>query len=68
MFGIYKTDSPEGEFAVHTYLCRIKDGSPKPLVHNFGWYTFDDLLRLRGSGTLVPNMCLALEDIKDMLQ
>jgi ADP-ribose pyrophosphatase YjhB (NUDIX family) len=68
LLGIYETDSPEGKFAVHTYLCKIKKGIPKPLVHEFGWYSFNDMLQLKEKGTLVPNLCSALKEIKVKLK
>lgn len=66
--GSYGTDSPEGDFMVHMYLCDIVSGEPKVLEEDkfsgFGWYGYEDLLRLKCKGTLVPNMAEALPDLK----
>ena len=71
-FGTYRTDSPEGEFPVHIYLCDITRGEPEvrepEKIPAFGWYTLDEIYRLRDESTLVPNMVEALEDLERHLE
>ncbi|OGP12565.1 MAG: hypothetical protein A2052_02650 [Deltaproteobacteria bacterium GWA2_54_12] len=70
--GEYATHSPEGEFLVRLYLCEIASGEPRIMepdkIPSFGWYTLEDMIKAADNGTLVPNMGLALEDIKHLLK
>ena len=70
-FGIYKTDSPEGEFEVHMYLCNKIEGRPRVVepdkVPGFGWYALDELETFIRDGVLVTNMRLAMDDLKGYL-
>ena len=71
LLGTYPTDSPEGQFDVHMFLSRITRGTPhireKEKFSGFDWYTFARIQELQQRGVLVPNMCLALEDLRDYL-
>ncbi len=71
-FGVYDTDSPEGAFKVHMYLCDIVSGSPRlaepEKISAFGWYSFSELVKLRDTGALVPNLSSALEQIGERLE
>lgn len=71
LFGEYATHSPEGDFLVRMYLCRIIDGEPRVLepekISGFGWYTYDEMEKFRKEGLLVPNMASAFERLKKLL-
>ncbi len=71
-FGTYATDSPEGEFEVHMYQCKTMEGAPRALepgkVPGFGWYSLEEVERLKQDGSLVPNMRKALEDLREYLE
>jgi len=70
-FGIYDTYYPGGQARVRLYFCEIITGKPKVCepdkINDFGWHLYKDLLKLKRSGQLVPNMCEALEDLKKYL-
>jgi mutator protein MutT len=70
-FGVFETDSPEGDFQVHMYLCDIAEGAPrlveKEKFSGFGWYTFAELVEFKDSGALVPNMVNALDDLRILM-
>jgi 8-oxo-dGTP pyrophosphatase MutT (NUDIX family) len=70
-FGVYRTNSPEGDFKVYMYLSEIKDGSPSlkepEIISYYGWYSYEDMLELKDKGVLVPNLCSALVDLKPYL-
>lgn len=72
VIGEYATHSPEGEFLVRLYLCEIATGEPRIMepdkIPSFGWYSLEDMRGAADNGTLVPNMGLALEDIKNLLE
>jgi 8-oxo-dGTP diphosphatase len=72
VIGEYATHSPEGEFLVKLYLCEIATGEPRIMepdkIPSFGWYSLEDMRKALEAGTLVPNMGLALEDIKNLLE
>lgn len=72
VIGEYATHSPEGEFLVRLYLCEIASGEPRIMepekIPSFGWYSLEDIRRAANEGTLVPNMGLALADIKNLLE
>ena len=71
LFGIYKTDSPEGEFMVHMYLCNKAEGRPRVVepdkIPGFGWYALDELETFTRDGSLVANMRRAMDDLKGYL-
>jgi 8-oxo-dGTP diphosphatase len=71
LFGIYDTDSPEGGFSVHMFFCDMTGGEPsiveRDKISGFGWYSFGDMVRLKEEGSLVPNMCRALPELKRFL-
>ena len=66
-FGTYRTDSPEGEFPVHMYLCNKAEGRPRVLepdkIPGFGWYALDELEAFARDGVLVTNMRRAMGDL-----
>ena len=68
LFGIYKTDSPEGEFSVHMYLCNKAEGRPRVAepdkIPGFGWYALDEIEAFIRDGSLVLNMGRAMGDLK----
>ena len=68
LFGVYETLSPEGGFVVYMYLSSIKEGRPKIMegdkVSKYGWYSYEDILKFREQGVLVPNLCSALDKLK----
>lgn len=70
--GVYETDSPEGDFSVHTFLCDIIEGEPRNAEPEkflrFGWYSFEELVRFKEEGTLVPNIARALEELKGLMK
>lgn len=72
LFGEYETSTPEGDFLVRMYLCEITGGEPKVCepekIPAFGWYSVEDMERLRAEGFLVPNMVAAMEDIRALLE
>ena len=72
LFGVYETNSPEGEFKVYMYLSEIKEGTPSLVeqekISKFGWYSFEDMKKLKEQGTLVPNLCSALDGLKNHLK
>lgn len=67
LFGVYGTHSPEGGFDVRLYLSKIETGEIKlnepEKISGFGWYTLDEIDRLKKNGSLVPNMVDAVKDI-----
>lgn len=70
--GVYDTDSPEGDFSVHTFSCDIIEGEPfnaePEKFLRFGWYSFKELLCFREDGTLVPNIAAALDELKGLMK
>ncbi|MBI5887573.1 MAG: NUDIX hydrolase [Deltaproteobacteria bacterium] len=70
--GVYETDSPEGDFPVHTFLCDIIEGKPRNAEPEkflrFGWHSFKELLRFKEEGALVPNIARALEELKGLMK
>jgi ADP-ribose pyrophosphatase YjhB (NUDIX family) len=68
---IYETDSPEGKFIVHMYFAKIISGTPRikeKSKHSVcDWYSFEDMLRFKEEGKLVPNLCSALDELKKYL-
>lgn len=68
LFGVYKTHSPEGDFTVYMYISTIKKGKPKIMepdkVSKYGWYSYEDMLKFKEQGVLVPNLCSALNKLK----
>ena len=70
--GVYETDSPEGDFPVHTFICDIIGGEPRNAepekFARIGWYSFEELCRFKEEGTLVPNVALALDELKGLME
>ncbi|GMR04494.1 MAG: hypothetical protein BMS9Abin23_0392 [Thermodesulfobacteriota bacterium] len=70
-FGVYGTDSPEGEFPVHMYFCDILSGEPTNMEpeksSGLCWYGVSAMERLMREGSLVKNMALALPSLKRVL-
>lgn len=70
-FGAYKTDSPEGAFIVHTYLCVVAEGEPEvrepEKTPEVGWYTAEELKELSRGPELAPNMVAAMGKILELL-
>lgn len=68
LFGMYRTNSPEGEFGVYMYFSEIVKGEPKLMesdkISKFDWYTPEEMKKFRKQGVLVPNLCSALEDLE----
>lgn len=68
LFGIYETNSPEGNFRVHMYRSEIKEGKPAIIesdkISNHGWYSFEEMEKFKEQGILVPNLCSALNDLQ----
>ncbi len=66
-FCAHPTDSPEGGFIVHMFVCEITGGVPRVVepekIPAFGWYSVEEMERMREAGTLVPNMIGALEEV-----
>ena len=71
LFGIYKTNSPEGNFDVSMFLSKIINGKIKLLENKthskFSWYRYNDLLKLKEKGLLVPNLTSSLKNLKPLL-
>lgn len=67
----HPTDSPEGGFIVHMFVCEITAGAPRVVepdkIPAFGWYSVEEMERMRADGTLVPNMGGALEEVGQMV-
>ncbi len=66
LFGIYKTNSPEGDFNVNMYLARIIGGTivlkePKKIA-DYGWYSLADINNIKD--IIVPNLANALPDLR----
>ena len=78
LIGVYDTQSPEGEFEVHTFECEIVGGRPRenmdPAIGGFEWANADRFLELdresglEGRPVLVPNLRLALRDVLPLLE
>jgi len=72
LFGVYETHSPEGSFRVYMYISTIKKGEPKIMepdkVPKYGWYSYEDMLRFKEQGILVPNLCSALYKLREYLK
>lgn len=70
--GVFDTTSPEGNFSVHMFLCDMIGGIPKVnepnKMNGFGWYNFDELLKLEEYGFLVPNMRRALPILRSYMK
>lgn len=68
VFGDYKTQTPEGPFLCRTYFADIIEGEPKimePKIHkDFMQASYNDLLKLKEEGTLVPNLVAALPKLE----
>ena len=68
LFGIYGTNSPEGDFIVYMYLAEIVTGEIKLVesdkISNYGWYSIKDMEEFERQGVLVPNLCSALDDLR----
>jgi 8-oxo-dGTP diphosphatase len=66
--GDYETQTPEGTFLCRTYFAEIIRGVPKimePEKHGgFDYFKYLGLLKLNNSGILVPNLALALPELK----
>jgi len=71
LFGIFETNSPEGDFKVYMYFSEIEKGLPTLMepdkISKFGWYSFEDIKKLKEQGVLVPNLCSALDNLKKYL-
>lgn len=71
LFGIYETNSPEGDFKVYMYISKIKSGKPSLMepdkISKFGWYSFEDMRKFKEQGVLVPNLCSAFDEIQKYL-
>lgn len=71
LFGKYRTNSPEGDFAVYMYFSEIIEGEPTLMesdkISKFGWYSFENLNKFKEQGLLVPNLCSALNELKTFL-
>lgn len=69
--GVYETQSPEGAFSVHTFSCDIIKGEPRNAEPDkfacIGWYSFEELVRFKAQGTLVPNIASALDELKGII-
>ena len=70
--GIYHTHSPEGNFNVHTFKCRIKSGEPSlkepQIIDKIEYYSYKELETLKKDGYLVPNLANSLEHIKTIIE
>ena len=68
LFGVYKTNSPEGEFKVFMYLSKILSGKPKIIekekISAYGWYSISDMENFREKGILVPNLVSSLDKLR----
>lgn len=64
---VHPTDSPEGGFIVQMFVCDIIAGEPRVVepekIPAFGWYSVEEMERMRADGTLVPNLVGALEEV-----
>ncbi len=71
-FCAHPTDSPEGGFIVHMFVCEITAGTPHVVepekIPAFGWYSVEEMERMRAEGTLVPNMIGTLEEVGRMVE
>ena len=71
LFGIFETNSPEGDFKVYMYFSEIEKGLPTLMepdkISKFDWYSFEDMKKLKEQGVLVPNVCSALDNLKKYL-
>jgi ADP-ribose pyrophosphatase YjhB (NUDIX family) len=71
LFGIFETNSPEGDFKVYMYFSEIEKGLPTLMepdkISKFDWYSFEDMKKLKEQGVLVPNLCSALDNLKKYL-
>lgn len=72
LFCAHPTDSPEGGFIVQMFVCEIISGTPRVVepdkIPAFGWYSVEEMERMRDEGTLVPNMGGALEEVGRMVE
>lgn len=71
LFEVSNTNSPEGEFKVYMHLSEITNGEIKlkepEKISSYGWYSLQDLLELKEREVLVPNLCSAIENIRNLL-
>lgn len=72
LMGVYDTRSPEGEFKVHMFICRITGGEPRVMepdkIPSFGWYTAEEMEAFKDEGLLVPNLVCALGEIRRLIE
>ena len=71
-FGDYETHDPrEGKFLCRTYFAEIVYGIPRPMEQGkMDWcdyVSYAELERLSKAGTLVPNLVLALPQLKNIV-
>jgi len=70
LFGVYETQSPEGNFSVSMYLSTIKSGTPeiqsgeKKKHDRFEWCNYQQLQDYQQRNLLVPNLSKALNDLR----
>lgn len=69
VLGDYETITPEGKFLCRTYFARIIKGEPKIMerkkADDLRYVSYGELLRLKESGTLVPNLIAALPKLRE---
>lgn len=70
-FGVHNTDSPEGAFNVQMYISEIVGGVLKLIesekYSDYSWNSFEDLIKLRDEGKLVPNLVSSIENLRKLM-
>lgn len=70
LFGVYKTNSPEGNFRVSMYLSKISGGAPEIQETNkhskFEWCDYSSLENYKQQNYLVRNLCEALPKLRSL--
>ena len=72
IFGDYETQTPEGDFLCRTFFATILYGTPKIMESKkhdkFGYFSYKEILKLNKTGTLVPNLKLALPKLEEYIK
>ncbi|MCU0642037.1 MAG: NUDIX hydrolase [archaeon] len=71
LLGIYRTNSPEGEFQVYMFISAIRSGSLRLMepekISKYGWYSLEEIGSFEREGVLVPNLRKAMRELKRYL-
>jgi len=72
IFGDYETQTPEGDFLCRTFFAKINYGTPEIMEKDkhdrFDYFDYNGLLMLEKQGVLVPNLRLALPELREYIR